>query len=460
MRGLTLGVVALAFSSLAVSAGCSGPDGSSGDMLGRAQIALTNVPADGTCVQVVAAGYRTVTRDFDAPAGATSVFEMPGLPLGQVTFTASAFGGACPPATGVVANWISDAAFTATVAVDPPVLVTLNLVRNGNADVSIGFDDGADGGTTTVGAGGASPDAGAGGGSPAGSGAILMQASGVTGGSKVQGAAGAFDLESFTLGATTPSTIATGSGAGAGKTTWAATAKLRFQQGVPDLYAAATKGMALKTVNVSMFSKGAAPFVIWQATMSNVVISSIQDDALGTIPDLTVTFVFTQLKIEYDGARNADGTAGAATVDTFDLATNMGPGGTAIPLQFVVGAAGAKGFETVSAFRAPSEMTAGNVGSAAGGAGGGKATFTDASVTIPIDASALAILVDEVAGRSLPTATVQIETLSDAGLPTVFGTYGFKNVQLHGITLSGTTATVSFGAASFSWMQGTDTATF
>jgi len=42
----------------------------------------------------------------------------------------------------------------------------------------------------------------------------------------------------------------------------------------------------------------------------------------------------------------------------------------------------------------------------------------------------------------------------------VFGRYGFKMVQLHGLTFSGRTATVSFGAASFSWTQGTDAATF
>ena len=176
--------VAALFGLAAAIAGCVGVPrsggGSTDDMIGRAVLALSGVPADGTCVQVVAAGNRTVTRNFGAAAGTTATFQMSGLPLGQVTFTASAFSGSCPPPAGGGPNWISDAAFTATIGVSPPALVTLNLVRNGNAIVDVGFDDGADGGTTASDGGGAPAD----GGGSGGSGPTfneLMQVAGVAG---------------------------------------------------------------------------------------------------------------------------------------------------------------------------------------------------------------------------------------------------------------------------------------
>ncbi|HEY5089682.1 MAG TPA: hypothetical protein VIK30_06915, partial [Polyangia bacterium] len=61
------GSIALA----ALVASCTGASapGDSDGMVGRAEIALMNVPADGTCIQVIAAGYRTVSHSFGAAAG-------------------------------------------------------------------------------------------------------------------------------------------------------------------------------------------------------------------------------------------------------------------------------------------------------------------------------------------------------------------------------------------------------
>src|SRR5450432_4258820 len=208
MRATTHGVLAstcLAFLSVSFLASCTGPGpaGGSDDMIGRVSVALTGVPDDGTCAQITAAGYRTVTSNLDASAGSSRVFELGGLPLGQVTFTAAAFAGACPPAPGAVPNWVSDAPFTTTVAIDPPVLVTLNLVRNGNANIVVGFDDTADGGTGTSGGGtsgggGATGGAGGGGGtggSTSGGATLLMQVAGVHGASTLKGFENWFNLE-------------------------------------------------------------------------------------------------------------------------------------------------------------------------------------------------------------------------------------------------------------------------
>src|SRR5262249_24110055 len=134
--------VANASAVLGLVVSCVGP-GSSGDadLPGKAVVALTGVPADVSCVQITAVGSRTVTRSFPATAGGNGMLPMPGLPVGQVSFTAQAFDVACN-AVGAdsVPTWISDAPFVATIGVKPPVLVTLNLIHNGNATVAIGFN--------------------------------------------------------------------------------------------------------------------------------------------------------------------------------------------------------------------------------------------------------------------------------------------------------------------------------
>jgi type VI protein secretion system component Hcp len=412
-----------------------------------------------------------VTRTFSAPAGATTVFDISGLPIGTVTFSATASGGDCPAPSGTVATWISDAPFTATISVDPPALVTLNLVRNGNASVTIGFDDGAMAGSTgaaaTGAAGAATGAAGAGGsaGSAPGTfgGSTFMQVTGVQGGSVVKGFENWFALDSFTLASNTPAS--TSGGAGASKTTFTATAKLAYQKGVPELYGAATKGTVEKTVTFATRSSGAMPAIIWKAMLSNAVVSGIAaneatgDEAMGanSAPELTVSLTFTKLDLEFD-PQNPDGSAGAPIHDGFDLVMNTGPTppNPTVPMQFVVGG-NVSGLVTATAFRAPSETTPVSVG---GGAGAGKPVFTDASLSIPLDGAALGFLAEEFTGRVTSMAAVQLATRAVDGSAATLGTYGFQNVVIHAMTFSGATATMSFGASAFKWSQGAVTVNF
>jgi type VI protein secretion system component Hcp len=470
MRATTPGVLAstfLAFLAFCFLASCAGPGPASGsdDMIGRVSVALTGVPDDGTCVQITAAGYRTVTSNLDASAGSSSVFELGGLPLGQVTFTSAAFAGACPPAPGAVPNWVSDAPFTTTVAIDPPVLVTLNLVRNGNANIVVGFDDTADGGTGTSGGGTSGGGAtggstgGGGTGGATGSGAtLLMQVAGVHGASTLKGFENWFNLEAMNFAASSPASAA--GGAGASKTTWTATATLKFQQGLPELYSAATKGTR-ETVSFAAIKNGGVPFVTWKVALTGVLISGIVTNGSGSdqVPDLTITFVFTTIQLEFIG-QNADGTAMPSTLVMFDIARGTGSAGPnpPVPLSFVINGQATPPAQVVSAFHAPSEMTA--VTQVGAGGGVGKPTFSDASVTLPTNGSVLNMLAEEFSGRVTPTALVSIDAFSAAGMPIVFGSYGFTNVQIHGITLSDLTATVSFGASAFQWTQGAIMTTF
>jgi type VI protein secretion system component Hcp len=481
MRGMTFGrgfgilATAVVLSGLGLGAGCDGSPGSGdAELAGRAQLALMGVPADGTCIQVTAAGYRTVTRTFSVTAGATALLDLGGLPLGTVTFSAAASGGDCPAPAGTVATWVSDAPFTTTIGVDPPALVTLNLVRNGNASVSIGFDDGAmagsgglAGSSGAAGAAGAGDSTGAAGsaggaGASAGSfgGSVFMQIPGVQGGSVLKGFENWFVLDSFTLASNTPASAA-GGGGGASKTTFTATAKLAYQKGVPELYGVATKGTVEKTITLVTRSGGAMPATIWKATLGNAVVSGVAADATTagqTAPELTVSLAFGSLDLEYD-PQNADGSAGAPIHDVFDLARNTGPTAPspAVPMSFVVGG-DVRGLVTATAFRAPSEMTAGSP--AGGGGGAGKPVFSDASLTVPLDGAALGFLAEEFTGRITATASVQLATRSADGSAATLGTYGFQNVSIHSMTFSGATATMSFGATAFKWSQGAVTVTF
>jgi hypothetical protein len=93
---------------------------------------------------------RTVTKNFDVAAGASTTLSLTGLPVGQVTFSAEAFGAACATATNGAADagpptWVSSAAVTTSVAVSPPAAVTLAMVHNGSASVAVDFtsDDAA-----------------------------------------------------------------------------------------------------------------------------------------------------------------------------------------------------------------------------------------------------------------------------------------------------------------------------
>jgi type VI protein secretion system component Hcp len=458
-RGLTtLGAIALA----AATAGCFGAAGSGGDpgeMTGTAEIALAGVPSDGTCIQVVAAGNRTTAQNFNAAAGSTSMVQMKALPLGQVSFTASAFSGTCPPAGGAVPNWVSDAAFITTIAVSPPALVTLNLVRNGSAIVSVGFNDGPDGGTAGSDGGAPPVDGGSSGGGASGF-RELMQVNGVVGEVTAQGFTSAFFLDNFTIDAKTPSTLGSGSGAGTGKTTWTASATFQAQAGFTDLANDAAKGKVLSPVVVGRFSSGLS--LIYKVTLTNALISSITADshsgAAGKIEE-TVTFSFGTVIVELEGQPNPDGTIGAATVATFDLVKNTGPSpGTLTPLQFIFGGPAVPPAEAVSAFVAPSETNTTSASSGSG-AGTGKTTFGDASVTLPFDTTALTMLIAQVAGAVDPSASVQFPAAGTPGGATV-GTYGFSNVQFHETTVSDDNATIAFGAPSFSWTFGGQTATF
>src|SRR5262249_37401192 len=120
---------------------CGGTDASSEPDLGSAEIALTQVPSDVACVHIVAQGTtRTRDRFFDVTPGNGPFLSMNRLPVGMVQFSGESFSTPCNMIGMMsVPNFIAD---PVTVEVTPGVVasVTLVMLRNGRADVSVDFE--------------------------------------------------------------------------------------------------------------------------------------------------------------------------------------------------------------------------------------------------------------------------------------------------------------------------------
>jgi hypothetical protein len=124
------------------SFGCASPSSTTVNQEGRISLAVTNAPPDATCIQVVVQGTRTVERDVDVAAGASTVLLLEGLPEGTDTITVNAFGGSCMALTPAsVPTWIGDPV-VALVGRDPiDVTVTLHHNdQNGRVNLGVNFD--------------------------------------------------------------------------------------------------------------------------------------------------------------------------------------------------------------------------------------------------------------------------------------------------------------------------------
>ena len=330
--------------------------------------------------------------------------------------------------------------------------MTLNLVRNGNAIVDVGFDDGPDGGTSASDGGGAPAD----GGGSGGSGPTfreLMQVAGVAG--EVNLAApspftGAFAIDSFTLDAKSAFTQGGGSAGGAGKTTWAASAIFRAQAGLADLIKDATTGKVISSVVLGRFTGGTMSTLLYEVTLTDVLISGVTagSGAGDSILTQTVTFAFGGVTVEIAGSRRRPSTS-RETSDLPPARCRRWNSSSAAPRRPPA--------EAVSAFIAPSETTRHGDRQRRRPGRREDDLLGDASVTFPFDLTALSILVSQFNGKLAPSAEVQLET---AGVASPIGTYGFQNLQLHATTLSDANVTVSFGAQAFSWTFGGVTTTF
>lgn len=152
--GTALG--ALLMLAAACDDGAAAPDGTETET-GEAMLSVGTIPENVACIRVTVSGeFRQVVADFAVAPGETLVQALSGLPVGADVFSANAYSQACEDAgKSTVPMWLSDEK-TVTIAQGKSASVTLTLVKNGRAKVSVEFADQEDGGTDA----GASADGG------------------------------------------------------------------------------------------------------------------------------------------------------------------------------------------------------------------------------------------------------------------------------------------------------------
>ncbi len=149
-------------SAVVAGFGCSStPDAASNadeGAIGTAQFAVKIVPNDVQCIQVTAAGSRTLTTSFDVTPNQAAQLSMPGLPAGSVTFSANAYPTPCSQVTATSVPGWSSAPVTAVVVAAGIIQVTLAMSQSGSASIGIDFGGsaGTGGGSGTAGSGGTS----------------------------------------------------------------------------------------------------------------------------------------------------------------------------------------------------------------------------------------------------------------------------------------------------------------
>jgi len=95
---------------LLLAAACGGSPGStSDDPRGEVSLAVTLVPANVACIQVVAVGSSTVTQNLAIAAGQSTVTMSLGeLPLGNISISGQAYTAACASIVGTVPAWVAE----------------------------------------------------------------------------------------------------------------------------------------------------------------------------------------------------------------------------------------------------------------------------------------------------------------------------------------------------------------
>jgi len=122
--------------------GCGSlPDGptESGDTLGTASIALTQVPSPVQCIRVVASGSSVVTTNLSVTVGSSSAsLNIGRLPLGPTQFSASAFDLPCSGVGTAQPSWVADNV-TTTLRAGVPATVGLTFRTDNSVTVNANF---------------------------------------------------------------------------------------------------------------------------------------------------------------------------------------------------------------------------------------------------------------------------------------------------------------------------------
>jgi hypothetical protein len=118
-----------------------GSEADSEESAGVVQLAIGEVPADVSCLEIEVTANRKAEKLFDVTPGKTATVQMGSLPVGNVSVTALAYRSACAGVTPTSAPvWMSDA-IPVTLIAGEPVNATLKLRKNGIGNFTAEFDD-------------------------------------------------------------------------------------------------------------------------------------------------------------------------------------------------------------------------------------------------------------------------------------------------------------------------------
>jgi hypothetical protein len=114
------------------------------DPIGAIQLALSAVPTDVLCLQVIVEGPPSTRRLFDVSAGQVATFMLTGLAEGEKQVTARAFAQACSDVgPNSVPTWITTESATVFVVPHKTVPLMLVLRPTGTVLATLSFDDSA-----------------------------------------------------------------------------------------------------------------------------------------------------------------------------------------------------------------------------------------------------------------------------------------------------------------------------
>ncbi|MCA1665306.1 MAG: hypothetical protein LC659_13760 [Myxococcales bacterium] len=113
-------------------------DGPVGTVVAR----ITQVPDKVGCVSITAVGSREVFHTFDVIPGQSATLQLGDLPVGNVAFSAAAYGQSCNAIAGAQPSWATTSPFVATISAGQLTSLTLTLEPTGGAVIGIDFGDG------------------------------------------------------------------------------------------------------------------------------------------------------------------------------------------------------------------------------------------------------------------------------------------------------------------------------
>jgi type VI secretion system secreted protein Hcp len=154
---------------------------------------------------------------------------------------------------------------------------------------------------------------------------IILDIKGVKGESQIKGFENKIDVFSFSLGASNPSQVSTGSGSGAGKVSLSS---ISFQKVVdaatPDLFRACCSGKHFDTAKLTIRESGGdspVEYAVWDMTQAFVDSISWGAASGGDKPSESLSMSFASIKITYS-AQAASGSGQKGPSAGWDVKKN------------------------------------------------------------------------------------------------------------------------------------------